>query len=32
MKKLILFGVMALMGLTMQAQNIQLHYDFGRSI
>ena len=32
MRKLILFGVMALMGLTMQAQNIQLHYDFGRSI
>ncbi len=32
MKKLILFGVMALMGLTMQAQNIQLHYDFGRNI
>ena len=32
MKKLILFGVMALMGLTMYAQNIQLHYDFGRSI
>ena len=32
MRKLIIFGVMALMGLTMQAQNIQLHYDFGRSI
>ena len=32
MKKLILFGMMALMGLTMQAQNIQLHYDFGRNI
>lgn len=32
MRKLILFGVMVLMGLTMQAQNIQLHYDFGRSI
>ena len=32
MKKLILFGVMTLMGLTTQAQNIQLHYDFGRSI
>jgi hypothetical protein len=32
MKKLILLGVMALMGLTMQAQNIQLHYDFGRNI
>ena len=31
MKKLILFGVMALMGLTMYAQNIQLHYDFGRN-
>ena len=32
MKKLILFSVMALMGLTMQAQDIQLHYDFGRNI
>ena len=32
MRKLILCGVMALMGLTMQAQNVQLHYDFGRSI
>ena len=32
MRKLIIFGMMALMGLTMYAQNIQLHYDFGRSI
>ena len=32
MRKLILCGLTALMGLTMQAQNVQLHYDFGRSI
>ena len=32
MRKLILCGVLTLMGLTMQAQNVQLHYDFGRSI
>ena len=32
MRKLIIFGMMALMGLTVHAQNIQLHYDFGRSI
>lgn len=32
MRKLILLSVMALMGLTMQAQDIQLHYDFGRNI
>ena len=32
MRKLILCGLTVLMGLTMQAQNVQLHYDFGRSI
>ncbi len=32
MRKLILCGLMVLMGITMQAQNVQLHYDFGRSL
>ena len=32
MRKLILCGLMAAAALTAQAQNIQLHYDFGRNI
>ena len=32
MKKLFLFAVMAAAAFTAQAQNIQLHYDFGRNI
>ena len=32
MKKFFLFAVMAAAAFTAQAQNIQLHYDFGRSI
>ena len=32
MRKLILCSLMVLMGITVQAQNVQLHYDFGRSI
>ena len=32
MKKLFLCGLMTVVALTTQAQNIQLHYDFGRNI
>jgi hypothetical protein len=32
MKKVFLCGMMAVAALTAQAQNIQLHYDFGRNI
>ena len=32
MKKIILGAMMAVAALTMQAQNIQLHYDFGRNL
>ncbi len=32
MKKLILFGLMVLGALTVHAQNVQLHYDFGRNL
>jgi len=32
MKKFLLSGLMAVSALAMQAQNIQLHYDFGRNI
>lgn len=32
MKKLFLLGAMLVAGMTVQAQNIQLHYDFGRNI
>ena len=32
MKKQILFAVLMLMGMAVQAQNVQLHYDFGRNI
>ena len=32
MKKLILCGLMAVAAITANAQNIQLHYDFGRNI
>ena len=32
MKKFILGGMMAVAALTANAQNIQLHYDFGRNI
>ena len=32
MKKLILSAMLLLMGMAMQAQNVQLHYDFGRFI
>jgi hypothetical protein len=32
MKKLFLFGLVVVAALTAQAQNIQLHYDFGRNL
>ena len=32
MKKAILFGAALLLGLCANAQNVQLHYDFGHSI
>ncbi len=32
MKKLLSFALLSLMALTAKAQNIQLHYDFGRNI
>ena len=32
MKKVFVFAVMAVAALTVNAQNIQLHYDFGRNI
>ena len=32
MKKLFLCGLMAVAALTMQAQDVQLHYDFGRNL
>ena len=32
MKKQILFAMLMLMGMAVQAQNVQLHYDFGRNI
>ena len=32
MKKVFVFAVMAIVALTTNAQNIQLHYDFGRNI
>ena len=32
MKKVFVFAVMAIAALTTNAQNIQLHYDFGRNI
>ena len=32
MKKIFVFALMAMVGLTADAQNIQLHYDFGRNI
>ena len=32
MKKLISFALMAIAALTANAQDIQLHYDFGRNI
>ena len=32
MKKIFVFALMAVAALTAQAQNIQLHYDFGRNI
>ena len=32
MKRLIFGGLMAVAALTATAQNIQLHYDFGRNI
>ena len=32
MKKQILFAMLLLMGMAVQAQDVQLHYDFGRNI
>ena len=32
MRRLFLFGLMAMAAITVQAQNVQLHYDFGRFI
>lgn len=32
MKKLLVCGLMALAAMSVQAQNVQLHYDFGRNI
>ncbi len=32
MKKQILFAMLLLMGMAVQAQDVQLHYDFGRKI
>ena len=32
MKKIFVFALMAVAALTASAQNIQLHYDFGRNI
>ena len=32
MKKLLSITLMAIVALTVQAQNVQVHYDFGRNI
>ena len=32
MKKLLVCGLMALAAMSVQAQNVQLHYDFGRNL
>ena len=32
MKKLILSAMLLLVGMAVQAQNVQLHYDFGSSL